>query len=473
MGVSNMIGVLEQLNKISLFASEIFSDILVTTEANNKRIKNVKHRLSSIESRLESTESMFTSNSPNYFYDNPFAGKEWQRKDPLRGLLFRRDRATKCVDRRRDEALPLPDLSDLDRISVSGQCVKKYSDSNFFMNEWLEAEKKKMEEEKAKRRERKKKRKKKKRQGAEKITGIERWVYDPITGKKVKKKAAEIAVKKYELTDTSNAGKLEFDSNADPQRPQRKIIGNSKVAQMANQTKKIKATKKMQQKQRKKKVAQMPAVPTEAKQEMQPPPIPGAATVPPPVPSNVPGVGGGPPPVPFAAEKSMEADNGPPPVPFAADNVGGAPPPVPAQNAPPPVPVKQKLTAAEMAARSRMAADESGAYNAAPSTVPEAAMPPKPPANNPRNALMAGIMGGANLRKTTVVKREPRMEKRDMLLMALKKKGQGGLKKVAESEKNVKQEEKVDNTIFAILNRRQFMADDSDSESGSSWSDDD
>merc|ERR1712154_708553 len=149
-----------------------------------------------------------------------------------------------------------------------------------------------------------------------------------------------IAVKKYELTDTSNAGKLEFDSNADPQRPQRKIIGNSKVAQMANQTKKIKATKKMQQKQRKKKVAQMPAVPTEAKQEMQPPPIPGAAAVPPPVP--------------FAAEKSMEADNGPPPVPFAADDVGGAPPPVPAQNAPPPVPVKQKLTAAEMAARSRM-----------------------------------------------------------------------------------------------------------------------
>ena len=26
----------------------------------------------------------------------------------------------------------------------------------------------------------------------DKITGIERWVYDPITGKKVKKKAAEI-----------------------------------------------------------------------------------------------------------------------------------------------------------------------------------------------------------------------------------------------------------------------------------------
>ena len=47
--VSNMIGVLEQLNKISLFAAEIFTDILESTEANNKRIKTVKSRLQNIE----------------------------------------------------------------------------------------------------------------------------------------------------------------------------------------------------------------------------------------------------------------------------------------------------------------------------------------------------------------------------------------------------------------------------------------
>merc|ERR1712083_291881 len=72
--------------------------------------------------------------------------------------------------------------------------------------------KKKMEEEKAKRREKKKKRKKRKRQGAEKITGIERWVYDPITGKKVKKMAKDIAVTQYTLTD-SNKGDLDFASS--------------------------------------------------------------------------------------------------------------------------------------------------------------------------------------------------------------------------------------------------------------------
>ncbi len=74
--------------------------------------------------------------------------------------------------------------------------------------------------------------------------------------------------------------------------------------------------------------------------------------------------------------------------------------------------------------------------------------------------------------KAAVVKREPKkLEGRDAMLAALRGKAKQGLKKVEASEVNVKQEEKVDATIFAILNRRQFMADESESESGSSWDD--
>ena len=210
--VSNLIGLLNQLNSVSLHASEIFSDILSTTEKTGTRIQKVSGRLKAMESSIESTENLFLVNAPSYFYDHPYTEKEWQRRDPLRGLLFRRDRARPEVNRRRDAGVPLPDLSKLDHISASGPCIKKFSDSNFFMNEWLEAEKKKMEEEKQKRRERKKKRRRKKREVKQKIQGIEKWVYDPITGKKVKKEAAEIAVTQYNIPGTDTVSNLDFKS---------------------------------------------------------------------------------------------------------------------------------------------------------------------------------------------------------------------------------------------------------------------
>merc|ERR1719229_2117002 len=126
-----------------------------------------------------------------------------------------------------------------------------------------------------------------------------------------------------------------------------------------------------------------------------------------------------------------------------------------------------------MAARSAASAEQSGQYRPATTTEPQQAPPQRRP--NPmggaRGNLLAGIRGGANLRKAPVVKREPKkLEGRDAMLAMLRDKGKSGLKKVEVSEVNVKKEEKVDETIFAILNRRQFMADDSESsESGSSW----
>eukprot|EP00484_Ammonia_sp_Unknown_P000978 CAMPEP_0197020326 /NCGR_PEP_ID=MMETSP1384-20130603/1091_1 /TAXON_ID=29189 /ORGANISM="Ammonia sp." /LENGTH=504 /DNA_ID=CAMNT_0042447931 /DNA_START=30 /DNA_END=1544 /DNA_ORIENTATION=+ len=474
--VSNMIGCLEQLNKISLYASEIFSDILATTESNNKRIKSVKQRLASIEQKVEPTEKMLLANSPAYFYDNPYTGKEWQRKDPLRGLLFRRDRADKNINRRREVGLPLPDLSVLDRFSASGECVKKFSDSNFFMNEWLEAEKKKMEEEKAKRKEKKKKRKKKKREGAAKITGIERWVYDPVTGKKIKKEATEITVTQYNLTDSNAAANLDFESADSGARQDRiKSVQTSKVAAMANQ----------------KKVQQEKAAAKKQKEYSNLSPDPSHQAGGPSYGGNIPGVdqlGGGPPPNPMAGgggpPPNPMARGGPPPNPVVGGGgpppnpvQDGAPPPNPMQGGPPPIPQpKQKLTAAEMAARSRMAAQETGAYaSAVPPPVPAAQEKKAPLVPMASNALLAGIRGGVNLKKAEVKRAPPKLDGRDMLLAAIQKKAGSGLKKVAEEEKNVKHEEKVDNTIFAILNRRQYMADDSDSEGSGSWgsSDDD
>merc|ERR1719245_559015 len=134
----------------------------------------------------------------------------------------------------------------------------------------------------------------------------------------------------------------------------------------------------------------------------------------------------------------------------------GGPPPNPVSGPPPSNPMQQ--------------AEQAGAYRAAPS---QNAAPPRAPVGGNRMNLLAGIKKGQKLRSAgPIVKRKPKMEKRDMLLSALRQKGQTGLKKVKEEEKNVKVEEKQDATIFAILNRRQFMADESESDTGSDWDSD-
>ena len=129
-------------------------DILNETDRNAKRIQDVKSRIANIEPKVPKIESMFAENAPSYFYDHPFTQREWQRRDPLHGLIFRRDRCNDQVNRRRSFAQTAPDFSMMDQFSPAGPCIKNYSDPNFFMNEWLEAEKRKMEEEKAKRKQR-------------------------------------------------------------------------------------------------------------------------------------------------------------------------------------------------------------------------------------------------------------------------------------------------------------------------------
>ena len=67
------------------------------------------------------------------------------------------------------------------------------------------------------------------------------------------------------------------------------------------------------------------------------------------------------------------------------------------------------------------------------------------------------------------------LEKRDSMLAAVRKSGKSSLKKVVldENELKLKKEKSGDPAIDAILNRRQFMGDNTDSDSGSAWDESD
>eukprot|EP01084_Bolivina_argentea_P091658 164969_1 len=148
--VSNLVGLMTQFNNLSLHAHAIFSDIITTTQSSNDRIQSIKKRVSDLENALPKYESMFHTNAPSYFYDNPYSGKEYLRKDPLHGLLFTRTDATQTVNKRRAIATPPADLSPLDHLSKHGACIKQLTDSDLFINEWLQNERRKRTEKKKK-----------------------------------------------------------------------------------------------------------------------------------------------------------------------------------------------------------------------------------------------------------------------------------------------------------------------------------
>merc|ERR1719237_765790 len=116
------------------------------------------------------------------------------------------------------------------------------------MNEWLEAEKKKMEEEKAKRREKKRRKGK---SASDKVQKRLPVLNDGFTirslAKKVKKKAEDIKVTQYQLIDSNKGGDLDFassDGNVKTDRTQGITTKRSVVSGLAQKRKQEKASKK-------------------------------------------------------------------------------------------------------------------------------------------------------------------------------------------------------------------------------------
>jgi len=128
----------------------------------------------------------------------------------LNGLLFTREDATSIVNERRTIAKAPADLSGLDAISMQmgkGPCIKQFSDSDFFINEWLENEKRKREEERQRRKLAKANRKKGKikRKQNKTIKKLKRKHYDH-QGNVINDADEEdvVAVTTYQLTDDNN-----------------------------------------------------------------------------------------------------------------------------------------------------------------------------------------------------------------------------------------------------------------------------
>jgi len=185
----NCLEMMDQLSWLVRWSSEIFNNLLKNSEETAQRITNVKKRVEKLKDKVPEVESLFMEQNPTYFYDNPYTGKRWKRKEKkldMKILLpFSRSNAPEDVNRLRMDAMPLPDLKEMDKYQdeddkkIYKSCIKKYSMPEFFENEWVKKEKRRVAKLRA---ERKQRRRKKKRHGKAKrvIEGVTKKKYNAM-----------------------------------------------------------------------------------------------------------------------------------------------------------------------------------------------------------------------------------------------------------------------------------------------------
>jgi len=455
--VSNLVGALEQLNAISKCASEVFGALLQDAERNLDRITQVKQRMSNLEAQVVPTENSFVQNSPAYFYDNPYSGKEWVRRDNLRGLIFRRDRAAPHVNKRRAGAEPPPDMSILDRFGENGiPCIKRYTDPNFFMNERLQAEKLRVEEERRRRKAKKdgkKKKRKMQREETTKILKVQKKQFNPLGADFQNEHKSDgglqyAEVKKYDYLDKESAFNPDsVEAHETPSGPP-----SNRGAPVPTGAAKTGEGAPMAQ------AAMVPHVPVSPKEGQTPMgPEDGKGGAPPPVPSGlvlppIPSGGGFRlPPIPHFGQQAPSGPQGEGGEGGEGGGGEGGPPAMPAapQMVPPPNPYSEQAYYQEPVAR----------------PPPQARKPILPQRDG---NFLAEIKKGIELKKGETVKRELPQDSRSLLLSAVSKGAK--LRHVDEAEVDKKKEEKVDenSSIFAVMQRRKFFEEDSE-DSESSW----
>jgi len=195
--VANCLEMMNQLSWIVTWSSEIFNNVLKSSQETANRITKVKRRVEKLKERVPNVESLFMNQSPGFFYDqeNPHV-KRWRRKDKMASMEtqqpFQREYAPRDVNRLRNAAYPLPDLGMMDKYMDEddkkkyNSCIKKYSMPEFFVNEWVKKEMKRAAKLKAERKQRKRK---KKRYGKTKrvIAGVERKQYSSTGERRIVK----------------------------------------------------------------------------------------------------------------------------------------------------------------------------------------------------------------------------------------------------------------------------------------------
>jgi len=143
-------GLLEQLQHLFVYAHEVFGDLAQVAAQSSDRLKTLSLRVDNCLSYLPSAEKYLDSQDVLFFSSNPKV--EWSADKTQTAQLFVRSSNDASVLRLWETATPPPDFSGLDEFCEPNEtCLSKYTNPSFFINEWLEQQKKERSKLKAQR----------------------------------------------------------------------------------------------------------------------------------------------------------------------------------------------------------------------------------------------------------------------------------------------------------------------------------
>jgi hypothetical protein len=161
---SEMIGVLRQVEELSIHASGMFSELASAIDDTGKNIKEVARRARALEESLEKKETALENGQARRLLS---AESEKGMKNKLLQLrylektqqFFTPSTRGDALQGLHSESMPPPHLESMDEfltqedIERSGTCLARYSDPQYFFHQWVASEKSRMAEYRAEREE--------------------------------------------------------------------------------------------------------------------------------------------------------------------------------------------------------------------------------------------------------------------------------------------------------------------------------
>lgn len=350
----SMVGLLEQMSCLNIHASDIFSAVMEEARSSFERVRTLSDRVRALSDQLATVDTFFRETDVQQLFDAT-TKTSWHPNTREEDQLFRSTTMPANVLTMYDSAEDPPNLELMDPFMDNGEtALKKYTDPDFFIMEWIREMERQREEAKKIRNDRKKKRKSRADNHSatkRRVAKVKRYRYDPLTGEKVlvTDGSEDVAVDET-ITVSGNYAQGTEQPVAAAAAPTPAASGSGASKHHKHGTSKKDKGGDSRKKSSSKTAGAGPVSPTtdvipvapDAPAPPPPPPMPGmggAAAPAPPPPPPMPGMGGAP------AAPGAPAPPPPPPMP----GMGGAPA-APAAPAAPKGPMSMGGMAAALAA---------------------------------------------------------------------------------------------------------------------------